>query len=512
LADSQILRQELEHIKNEKTSPELFAFIGKNIVAFFSTPDIPRYYQTLKDVDCTAASMLPKLIIAWLAFLSGDHAGLFARLNSIDAAELNGAQESSFYYALKALVSSMQNRQEGLRYARLSLEVLPKNEKSLYLANARLTYGQLLAGNDEYRAAAAEFAAAEKVFSQLGLPFPAVIALVNELLNRYKLGETGYVIEKCSQVLLMSGSFTEETPPYWNVVHLPLGMCYYELGKPNLALEHLQLAKASIDQFSLFHMHGTAELYLFMVYYVLKDRAGMERVKAEAEARFGQMHYRQIDLLLALFRILAAEDMAEPIIRADIERFELEYAGGGADSPATVLDGLVYLQLKGLSDTVRSGDLAKRLARFRYTGHIPRVQMTLLQLAELCFQAGRREDAREYWQEAVEIYKEFGISACFYTLPLKSVEILQRIDKKLYSRLSISGQNVDRLPASGLLSVRERDIMQLIAAGKTNGEMSEVLFISVGTIKWHINHIFSKLEVKNRVQAIEKAKRLGEII
>ena len=53
--------------------------------------------------------------------------------------------------------------------------------------------------------------------------------------------------------------------------------------------------------------------------------------------------------------------------------------------------------------------------------------------------------------------------------------------------------------------------MQHIALGKSNDEISKTLFISVGTIKWHINNIFGKLEVKNRVQAIEKAKSLGEI-
>lgn len=63
-----------------------------------------------------------------------------------------------------------------------------------------------------------------------------------------------------------------------------------------------------------------------------------------------------------------------------------------------------------------------------------------------------------------------------------------------------------------ILSKRELDIMKLIAEGKSNDEMGKELFISVGTIKWHINNIFSKLQVKNRIQAIEKVKKSGGII
>jgi LuxR family maltose regulon positive regulatory protein len=53
--------------------------------------------------------------------------------------------------------------------------------------------------------------------------------------------------------------------------------------------------------------------------------------------------------------------------------------------------------------------------------------------------------------------------------------------------------------------------MLLIAQGKNNKEISDILFISLGTVKWHINHIFSKFDVANRVMAIEKAKKLNEI-
>jgi ATP/maltotriose-dependent transcriptional regulator MalT len=51
----------------------------------------------------------------------------------------------------------------------------------------------------------------------------------------------------------------------------------------------------------------------------------------------------------------------------------------------------------------------------------------------------------------------------------------------------------------------------LIASGSTNLEIAQKLYIDVGTVKSHNTHIFAKLEVKNRTQAVDKARRLGLI-
>lgn len=59
------------------------------------------------------------------------------------------------------------------------------------------------------------------------------------------------------------------------------------------------------------------------------------------------------------------------------------------------------------------------------------------------------------------------------------------------------------------LSEREQEILQLIAEQLSNGEIAERLFITVGTVKSHNNHIFSKLGVKNRTEAIYHARTLG---
>ncbi|RMV55275.1 ATP-dependent transcriptional regulator, LuxR family [Pseudomonas syringae pv. pisi] len=66
-------------------------------------------------------------------------------------------------------------------------------------------------------------------------------------------------------------------------------------------------------------------------------------------------------------------------------------------------------------------------------------------------------------------------------------------------------------PAHGgdCLSVRELGVLQLIAQGCSNQEISEQLFISLHTVKTHASHINSKLGVERRTQAVARAKTLG---
>jgi ATP/maltotriose-dependent transcriptional regulator MalT len=58
------------------------------------------------------------------------------------------------------------------------------------------------------------------------------------------------------------------------------------------------------------------------------------------------------------------------------------------------------------------------------------------------------------------------------------------------------------------LSARELEILRLLSEGLTNEEIAERLTLVVGTVKAHNHHIFGKLGVKNRVQAIARAREL----
>lgn len=63
--------------------------------------------------------------------------------------------------------------------------------------------------------------------------------------------------------------------------------------------------------------------------------------------------------------------------------------------------------------------------------------------------------------------------------------------------------------ALSVLSPRERDVFDQIALGLSNGEISAKLHLTPATIKTHINRIFAKLGLRDRIQAVILAHQLG---
>lgn len=66
-------------------------------------------------------------------------------------------------------------------------------------------------------------------------------------------------------------------------------------------------------------------------------------------------------------------------------------------------------------------------------------------------------------------------------------------------------------PEGKKLSARETEILQLIAKGVSNSEAATMLTLSKATIRTHLEHIYRKLEVTNRVEAVTEGLRKGII-
>jgi DNA-binding NarL/FixJ family response regulator len=60
-----------------------------------------------------------------------------------------------------------------------------------------------------------------------------------------------------------------------------------------------------------------------------------------------------------------------------------------------------------------------------------------------------------------------------------------------------------------LLSEREREVLDLIAAGSTNREIAERLYLSPHTVKEHTSALYRKLGARNRAEAVQRAQRIG---
>lgn len=144
------------------------------------------------------------------------------------------------------------------------------------------------------------------------------------------------------------------------------------------------------------------------------------------------------------------------------------------------------------------------------------------QLAQLLKQTGREREAQQQLDSCLDLAQGGAL--------LPFIELLQHQPRWLRERLQLrppcplrdallaqlpgSGDSDEEVvvEAGGLtekLSGRELAVLQLIARGCSNQEISERLFISLHTVKTHARHINSKLGVERRTQAVARAKGLG---
>ena len=70
--------------------------------------------------------------------------------------------------------------------------------------------------------------------------------------------------------------------------------------------------------------------------------------------------------------------------------------------------------------------------------------------------------------------------------------------------LSFTQNTIQSSPEADVLTTREREIIELIGKGRMEKEVAATLFISVKTVKTHISNIYAKLQVRTRVEALNK--------
>lgn len=75
--------------------------------------------------------------------------------------------------------------------------------------------------------------------------------------------------------------------------------------------------------------------------------------------------------------------------------------------------------------------------------------------------------------------------------------------------LEIAGDSRRAAHPSTRLSAREIEVLALLANGATNKDVADHLVLSLGTVKSHINHLMTKLDARNRTEAVAKARSLG---
>ncbi|MBC8060801.1 MAG: hypothetical protein H7Y18_09060 [Clostridiaceae bacterium] len=146
------------------------------------------------------------------------------------------------------------------------------------------------------------------------------------------------------------------------------------------------------------------------------------------------------------------------------------------------------------------------------------VQASLFKINMIYETIGRKRDIINLLREAIFYSYEDSILNPYFFEAEVVAKVIKQYESDLYNDLSLAEKehykkimNLCKIGTKAILSEREIDVLNEIANGESNKVIAEHLCISLATVKSHIINIYSKLQVNNRVAAIEASKRYGII-
>ena len=200
---------------------------------------------------------------------------------------------------------------------------------------------------------------------------------------------------------------------------------------------------------------------------------------------------KSIKILVVEDEPLVAEDIASHIEEMGFEVAGIAYSGAEAIQMIDTLEVDAALLDIRLEDDISGIDVAKHIRKHKM---IPFLYVTSHS------DRGTLDEAK-LTQPAGYIVKPFDENDLFASLEIALHNYLNSKPEEL----SIELIN-ERIPTP--LTEREYEILHFLKEGKTNKEISELVFLSVNTIKSHLLKIYEKLDAKNRTEALFRINQL----
>ncbi len=419
---------------------------------------------------------------------------------------------------------------EAVELARRALSLVPDGEASVRnyaavrLGDALRAVGDLAAAGEAYAEAAEIGRAAGHVYGRLA----GVVLHARVRAERGRLREADEAFRRARR-LLTEGDF--ELSPAAGVVHIGMADLRYERDDLDGAERELEwgvkLAERTGDVSTL--VWGSVTLSR-------TRRARGDEESAIEMARRAERVARDsgADLQIAIAAAwmarlrLARGDLAE----ADALEQERAANADGAAAAARVVDQITSARL--LHARGRHHEALRLLeepreaaeAKGRTRDHIEILSLQALAL----WASNEKERALRTLAEALALAAPEGYVRTFVDegQPMAAilsgvleVQLRGRPDsprrlpahylRKLLATLERDAKGAT-LSATGLpepLSERELEVLRLIASGKSNRRIASELFVSVGTVKTHINNLYRKLDAHSRTQALARARELN---
>jgi len=449
------------------------------------------------------------------------------------AAEADG-EDGRFLLGFASAVRSWRARLRGdapeaVELARRGLSLLPdqevhvRNYAAVRLGDALRTVGDLAAADEAYAEAAEIGQAAHHAYGRLA----GMVMHARVRAEQGRLREADEEFRRALRLLIEEGF---ELSPAAGIVYIGMADLRYErddLDEAEHALERgMELAERTGDVSTLVWAYVT----LSRNKRARGDEDGaLERARqAERVARDAGADLQIAIALAWMTRLLLGQgDLTEALA------FEEERAANAenATDAARVVDRLTLARLLHAQGRHREalplleelGETAEAAGR---TGNL--IEILALQALALWAES-KKERAVSALADALTLAEPEGyVRTIVDEGPQMTTLLSEVLGAKQRGRTDllrcVSAHYLKKLlaalerdvasaasPAAGLpepLSERELEVLRLIASGKSNRRIATELFVSVGTVKTHINHLYRKLDAHSRTQALARAREL----
>ena len=486
------------------------------------------------------------LLLIWFAaamMLAGRFDGVESLLEEADRVLGNGSGAETILgsdedapqhlLATAASVRSMYSRLQGdphgaIEHARRALDLLPEdNLNPRPFAAIALAQAHEAAGNGE--AAITAYAKAGTLGRAAGHDYVALSAMAAHAhleLAQGHLREADDVLQRALEYAAEHGS---EQLPAVGSVRIGRGELLYEWNDLDAAARHLtegiELASRTGDVEILMWGH----VAISQVRQALGDAEGALAAARQAEgvARSSGIEHAIVDAAVWKTRLyLMMGDLAS----ASSEQEPAASVGEGwpyaRDSERIILARLLIARNE-------PREALRLLAQLHATARTAARTIEILALQAMALHAkGHKEQAASTLAEALALAEPEGYVRTFVDEGPEMAELLSGVLEAqrrghLYSSGRVPSHYLRKLlaalerdsapaasPTAGLpepLSERELEVLVLIAAGKSNRSIASELFISVGTVKTHLNNLYRKLDAHSRTQALARARDLNLI-
>jgi LuxR family transcriptional regulator, maltose regulon positive regulatory protein len=478
------------------------------------------------------------LLYAWALAHSGELEAAELRLLDTEAAlKLEDGVSVAFtdeertmlgeIYIVRARVAAMrENAPLTTEFSNRALDLLPQDEQqlrgdvSLDLGHAYCSVGDLESASEAFARAAAIGRDVDDLRTALfALRYQASLEI-----SRGRLREAEALLRDGRR---LAESRPEGVPSVAGIIHTGMGELLYERGELD---EAQRLLETGIE-----HGKRSGEAKILVYGYVNLARVLMARGDADEAHSL----IREAGRLIPRWPLIWAWQARFYLAQGDVAsaaRWAREY-GGTQDylnyprhferiTMARVLLG------EGRTDEALAslGQLHENAVSDGLVAH----EIELLVLLALASERrGAKEEALGHLEHALALAEPEGFVRLFVDEGPSMAALLERLVResrhhgsyaatdgyagRLLERFAAgtglydnsgNGARSGRVPGLEPLSEREIEVLELVAAGLSNAEIARELYLSVGTVKAHVHHIFGKLIVRNRSQAVARAREL----